>query len=63
MGCIKISKVQTEFAKNIINHINCLKYLNKLDLKGFSMMHLSIASLIKYIDQLRTILLDKPCDF
>ena len=34
---------------------------NKLDLKGFSIMHLNIASLIKHIDQLRTILLEKPC--
>ena len=33
----------------------------KLHLKGFSIVHLNIASLIKHIDQLRTILLDKAC--
>ena len=41
--------------------VNTSQVINKLDLKGFSIMHLNIASLIKHIDQLRTILLDKPC--
>ena len=41
--------------------VDTSQVINKLDLKGFSIMHLNIASLIKHIDQLRTILLDKPC--
>jgi hypothetical protein len=35
--------------------------LNKPDLKGFSIMHLNIASLTKHIDQLRINLIDKRC--
>ena len=44
--------------------VDTSQVINKLDLKGFSIMHLNIASLIKHIDQLRTTLLDKldkPC--
>ena len=32
---------------------NNSQVVNKLDLKGFSIMHLNIASLIKHIGQLR----------
>jgi hypothetical protein len=40
---------------------NISQVVNKPDLKGFSIMHLNIASLIKHIDQLRINLIDKPC--
>jgi hypothetical protein len=40
---------------------NTSQVVNKPDLKGFSIMHLNTASLIKHIDQLRINLIDKPC--
>ena len=40
---------------------NTGQVVNKPDLKGFSIKHLNIASLIKHIDQLRINLIDKPC--
>jgi hypothetical protein len=40
---------------------NNSQVVNKLDLKGFAIMHLNIASLIKHIGQLRMNFLDKHC--